>query len=463
MTKYAALAVSLILLCIGVGSAAGGRAPASSKGVAAAIRHEKSLGPKPTPRWYWRWTVWQVGEGYARGHARERDLRPKGMPHRVPRWAWRRLHFFLLARRAATPPPSPSPPRRAGGAGIGVVGYGGKLKNVASLNPYSMVIGSSWSSDTSLLQHAAGRSLTYFDGIDVAKSYTTGVTYSQAYSQGWLLKSSSGKFLLNAAYGTFCADVGSAAYQRAWISNVLGYLAAHRGIKGVFNDNTVADPKADCGAYPAKYPSTAAWSAAMLSFVRAVYSALHAHGYYLALNANAYVAGDTSGMDGTSTLKWWKEIGRYSDGLMNESYAETPNGTQKLRASGPAWYQEWDAWQRLIPTAQSMGKDFIGLTYQSCSATAAMTYARASFLLGWNGGGSVFIYNCGSSDPTNKAWTTSIGTPAGSKLHVGVGWQRAYTGGTVLVNPSASVSQKFTVNQRSYTLAPTTARILVGS
>src|SRR3954454_21076970 len=269
MTKHAALAVSLILLCVGVGSAAGGRrAPAASKRVAAAIKHERSLGPKPTPRWYWRWTAWQLGEGYARGHARQRDLRPKGMPHRVPRWAWRRLHFFLLARRAAPPPRPPAPPRRAGGAGIGVVGYGGKLKNGASLNPCSMVIGSSWSSDTSLLQHAAGRSLTYFDGIDVAKSYTTGVTYSQAYSQGWLLKSSSGKFLLNAAYGTFCADVGSAAYQQAWIGNVLSYLAAHPGIKGVFNDNTVSDPKADCGAYPAKYPSTAAWSAAMLSFVK---------------------------------------------------------------------------------------------------------------------------------------------------------------------------------------------------
>src|SRR3954451_3493908 len=176
MTKHAALAVSLILLCVGAGSAAGGRAPAPSKRVAAAIRHEKSLGPKPTPRWFWRWTVWQAGEGYSRGHARQRDLRPKGTPHQIQRWAWRRLHYFLLARRAA----AAAPPRRAGGTGIGVLGYGGNLSNVASLNPYSMVIGSSWSADTSLLQRTAGRSLTYFDGIDVAKIFTTGVTYSQA-------------------------------------------------------------------------------------------------------------------------------------------------------------------------------------------------------------------------------------------------------------------------------------------
>jgi putative glycosyl hydrolase-like family 15 (GHL15) protein len=465
MTKKAALVVSVILLCVGVGAAAGAKHAPATK-LAPSIKHEKSLGPKPTPRWYWRWTVWQLGEGYARGHARESALRPRHAPHRIPHWAWRRLHFFVLARRDRAPAIQPKrPPRRprVAGSGIGVEAYGGNLKSVANLNLYSMVIGSSWSGDTPLLQHAAGRSLTYFDATDVTKSYPTGVTYSEALSHGWLLKSSSGNYLVNSAYGTYCADVGSRGYQQAWIKNVLGYLAAHPGINGVFNDNTIADPKVDCHAYPAKYPSTSAWSAAMLSFVKAAYSALHAHGYYFALNASAYVAGDPASDDGALTAKWWKEVGRYADGLMNENYDETPDGAKRMRTSGPAWYQEWDGWQRLIPTAQSMGKDFIGITYQSCSNTAAMTYAKASFLLGWNGGGSVFIYKCGSSDPTNRAWTTSIGAPAGAKLRVGVGWQRSYTGGTVLVNPSASRSQSFTVKGVRYTLAPTTARILVGS
>jgi len=71
------------------------------------------------------------------------------------------------------------------------------------------------------------------------------------------------------------------------------------------------------------------------------------------------------------------------------------------------------------------------------------------------------MYNDGSTDPTNGAWTAGIGTPTAQKEQVGVGWERAYSGGTVLVNPSASVSQTFTVDGTSYTLAPTTARILV--
>jgi hypothetical protein len=96
----------------------------------------------------------------------------------------------------------------------------------------------------------------------------------------------------------------------------------------------------------------------------------------------------------------------------------------------------------------------------SCTDTALMTFGKASFLLEWNGGGSVFAYNGGTCDPTNSAWTTSIGTPTAPKFQVGVGWERTYTGGTVLVNPSPSASQTFTVNGSSYTLAPTTARIL---
>jgi hypothetical protein len=46
--------------------------------------------------WYWRWIHWRLHD--RKGHRLDRRLRPKDAPHRVPRWAWRRLHFFLLAR-----------------------------------------------------------------------------------------------------------------------------------------------------------------------------------------------------------------------------------------------------------------------------------------------------------------------------------------------------------------------------
>jgi hypothetical protein len=89
----------LLLLFVGVGSAASVRHHSSAKSnPLRAIQREKRLGPKPTPRWYWRWAAWRLGEGYAKGHPRQRNLRPKQAPRRIPHWAWRRLHFFLLAR-----------------------------------------------------------------------------------------------------------------------------------------------------------------------------------------------------------------------------------------------------------------------------------------------------------------------------------------------------------------------------
>jgi hypothetical protein len=86
-----------MLMFAGVGTATVvNRALAQSK--LTALQQAKQLGPKPTPRWYWRWAAWRLGEGYARGHALEPRLRPRRAPHRIPHWAWQRLHYFRLAR-----------------------------------------------------------------------------------------------------------------------------------------------------------------------------------------------------------------------------------------------------------------------------------------------------------------------------------------------------------------------------
>jgi hypothetical protein len=485
MRRQAGVVLLAILFFAGASSAAiVSRSQRASSSAASAVQHEKRLGPKPMPRWYWRWVEWRLGEGYAQGHAQQADLRPTRAPHRIPAWAWQRLHYFLVARRlqasrknhgprtrtstatttattTTTTTTSTTPTPSSGGTpGEGVLEYGGNLTTVANPDLYSMVIGSAWTADAaSVVANTPGRGLVYFDGTDLRTDYSTGVTYTQAQSSGWILQCGTSA-CQNSTYGSYGADVGSASYQRAWISNVLDYLANHPGVDGVFIDNVVYDPKSDFGSYPNKYPDTASWSAAMVSFVQAVYPALHAKGYYVAENAGAYKSGDSTYSDGTSTVNWWNTVGPNADGLMNESYEETSQGP---RTSAVAWTGYFDGWQRLIGVAQSQGDDFIGLTKGSATDPALMTYGKASFLLEWNGGGSVFIYKSGSTDPTNGAWTTDIGTPTAAKVQVGIGWERGFTRGTVLVNPSPSVSQTFTVNGTDYTLAPTTARILTNS
>lgn len=357
-----------------------------------------------------------------------------------------------------------APPPTGGKPGVGYEDETGHLTNVSNPDQFSILWGGAWSSDVSVIENAAGRGLVYFDGTDVKQSYSTGVPYSDASANGWLLKDSSGNLLENTTYASYCADVGSSGYQNEWISNVESYLASHAGVDGIFIDNVLYDPKGDCGAYPAKYPTTASWDTAMVGFVKAVYTALHAKGYYVALNAGAFKSGDSTYNDGTSTIAWWQQLGPYADGLTNEYYDETSDGTDRLRTTAAAWYGDFDQWQRLIGTAQSDGDDFIGITYGAAGDTTAMTFARASFLLEWNGHGSAFIYKIkgSSADASDPSWTTDIGQPIGAKSAVGVGYERSYTGGTVLVNPSPSSSQSFTVNGTNYTLSPTTAKIITG-
>lgn len=100
--KHVALVLTLLLLLGGVASSAVGKHHSARSKPPAAIQREKHLGPKPTPHWYWRWVAWRLGEGFAKGHLRPAGLRPTQAPHRIPHWAWRRLHFFLRARASAS-------------------------------------------------------------------------------------------------------------------------------------------------------------------------------------------------------------------------------------------------------------------------------------------------------------------------------------------------------------------------
>jgi hypothetical protein len=477
MTKHAALVVVLTFMFAGVGSAAvASQRLAPAKQLAAAIAHEKRLGPKPTPSWYWRWADWRLGEGFAKGHAKQRSLRPKHAPHRIPRWAWQRLHYFLVARalHGGTNPPSPtSPPRAtAGGTGIGLLNYGGHLSSLARGARYHLLVGDAWDGDAKVLASTPGLGLAYFSGVDVNTQFSTGVPSSQASRNGWLLRNSSGNLLTNRGYpDNYVGDVGSAGYQQAWIANVEHYLAARPGIDGIFIDDVLFDLKPLAGTEAAKYPTHDRWAAAMLSFVKAVHTALHRKGYYVAVNASGYVPGDPKSNTSANTQIWWKKLGPYADGLMNEYYDETSTGTDQLRTAGTAWYQGWNSWQQLIGLAQSMGDDFFGLMHGPGSDARRMSYGKASFLLDWNGRGGAFLYQPpDQQDPWNGAWTRNIGRPEGPKQRVGTAWVRRYSGGVALVNPDPSRAQPLDLGRRylspggepvsRITLPPTTGLVL---
>ena len=101
MRKQAAVVFLLLLVLAGVGPSALAKQSTTRSQQSAAVREEKRIGPKPLPSWYWRWVEWRLGEGYAKGHRLQAHLRPRQAPGNIQRWAWRRLHYFLLARTSA--------------------------------------------------------------------------------------------------------------------------------------------------------------------------------------------------------------------------------------------------------------------------------------------------------------------------------------------------------------------------
>jgi hypothetical protein len=217
------------------------------------------------------------------------------------------------------------------------------LSGVGNPGTFSVVVGDA--ADGGLLAGLPGRGLAYFAGTDVNVSWSTGVPYSQAVANGWLLTNSSGGLLTNlGTAGNYIGDVGSSGYQQAWISNVLSYLSAHPGLEGIFIDDVLLDLKPMTGVEAAKYPTQQQWASAMSSFVQAVGNALHARGYYLAVNAAGYIPGDGNSDTGANTVAWWQQLGPFVDGLMNEYWMETSNGTNQLRSSGASWTQNWEGW-----------------------------------------------------------------------------------------------------------------------
>ena len=354
--------------------------------------------------------------------------------------------------------------------GIGVKRWGNTYSTASGYDRYSYVnVGPG---DAAKAGALATRSLVYMSGTSVQTSWSTGVSYQEALANNWLLKDASGSYLMNVQYGAYVGDIGNTAYQQRFIDNVTALLSGN-GNDGVFIDDVLASPLLLTGGkYPAKYSSQAAWEDAQVSFVRNVGGALRARGFYVLVQAVAWIAGNPASDDGSLNAQFWGRLAPHVSGIQSEYWVQDPNSVTRLRASGPSWYQQWDAWLRLADAAQNGGADFFAMMYGATSDIPVMRYGKASFLLMWDGSGGAFTFDPGQSDPWNLEWTMDVGQPSGSKYQVGQGWRRNYSGGTVIVNPSPSSSQTFSLGGTFYrsdgtavtsvTLAPTTALVLRG-
>lgn len=343
--------------------------------------------------------------------------------------------------------------------GIAIDRLGAQWRSGSGYERYAyLVVGRGRARDAAL---HPGYSLVYHSGTSVNTEWDSGVPYSVARANGWLLRDAAGALLINEQYpANYIGDVGNDAYRAEFLRRVRDY-AVSVGVDGIYIDDVVADISTLAGRYPAKYPNQESWENAMAGFVHVVGTALKARGLYVLVNAHKWVAGDDGSDDGTVEAQWWQRIGRSVSGLQSEYWLQDPTNPARSRSVGSEWWQNWDGWQRLVAVAQAMGADFFGYTYGPPGDTRTMRFVKGSFLLDWDGQGGALLYRLTETgDPWNPAWTTDLGRPAGAKAALASGvWTRGYARGRVVVN-ATTTAVTVTVDGVARTIPATDALIL---
>ena len=224
-------------------------------------------------------------------------------------------------------------------------------------------------------------------------------------------------------------DVGNPDYQAKWLGNVSSELKA-RGWDGVFVDDT--DASLDWhlnGRTVARYPTDAAWRSATRSALAAIGPSLQSQGFLVVPNLYAPWKAD---YDAVAT---WKDWLQFTSGAAQEFYT-------KWGTSSAGWLtgNDWTWREQFQQATDAAGKIFLGLTYAPKSDQHSQLFARASFLLMDGGHGGALVFESSdpeAQDPYAAPWTADPGSPTGARYQVGSAWRRDFTGGTVVVNPTA--------------------------
>jgi hypothetical protein len=298
------------------------------------------------------------------------------------------------------------------------------------------------------------------NGADWA-SLPSGVGYVDAAENhpGWFLRDTQGNRIEYADYADmWMMDFGSRDYQEAWLANVVREVKEN-GWDGVLIDDVNANQRLHLGARTLeRYPTAADQQRAMKSFLATVGPGLTSKGILTLPNIMV------EWPDGPTI---WSDWIRYTSGAVQEYWTKWGSAAS-LHFAGA----DWDYRQSFLALTQRAGKIYLAITYAPRNDVRSMTYARASFLLDWNGGGSALLFHPGAVDPWHDAWTIDLGAPARAKVAAGAAWKRQFADGMVVVNPSTS-SQTVSLGgsyvaadgsrQTSVTLAPATAAILRGT
>ncbi len=270
-----------------------------------------------------------------------------------------------------------------------------------------------------------------------------GVSDCQAReNESWYLHAADGARLASADFPALSAmNIANDGYRQAWLESVLERLGDAVGdgseerFDGVWMDDTNLNPGHGLEGVIAEL-SDDEYRHATVEFVEEVAPRLQAEGFAAVLNLGMQ-SGDPAQRESAIRLA-------HSASMVNrEQFVRVGEGPALFSAGGDE-AQLWDEEVSLMEDIQAAGSDFHAIAYGMAGDLQAQLYARATFLLGWEGqDGSALNYRTTDTVAPASAWTESLGLPTADRVRVGAGWMREFTEGFVLVNPSPDKVQAF--------------------
>lgn len=274
--------------------------------------------------------------------------------------------------------------------------------------------------------------LTYLNGTFAQKDQAT------MYPEGWYARDAKGNKVRSNGFGNYLMN----PTEPGWVADVIErcrtYLATS-GYDGCFLDTMGVAPTLAGYVNPGQPidPSTGQpwrqgdWLAATTAIAEQVRSSVGVPVFVNGIaNGSKYFATDAS----TSALV------PASDGTMVELFVRPPYAPVGQFRSETLWKRDVD----MLVDAAASGRKMVVVTKVWSSATAEQKdalhrYALATFLLGFTPGLHEFTFRY-SKGPVyeHPYWATRIGEPIGGYVKLDGAYQRRFTNGSVVVNPTAS-------------------------
>jgi hypothetical protein len=224
-----------------------------------------------------------------------------------------------------------------------------------------------------------------------------GYAWANANHPDWFLLDTTGQRIQWSDFlGNWQMDPGNVGYQDAWLANVKGELQRN-GWDGVMLDDTFSGENAVWhlgGRTMAKYPTAASYTAAVRSFLARVCPGLTSAGFIALPNI------------ASTTPATWSDWVSLCSGALQEYWTKWGyDGTQQFSGA------DWDYRQQFLSLTERLGKIFLGVTYAPMNDVRSMRYARASFLLDWDGGPSALAFEpqVDAQDPYSSEWAVDVG------------------------------------------------------